>query len=104
MCSGRFGSFLFLTLTKISLCSSLSRDKTGQTLALANSCPGGMEIPKEVKKDLCISERIFFLLLPDALSNFVVWAGERGEACPGGVALGACFLPAWKTHLSPVSS
>jgi hypothetical protein len=63
-----------------------------------------MEIPKEVKKDLCISERVLFLLLPDAPSSFVAWVGERGEACPGGVALEACFLPAWKTHLSPVSS
>jgi len=39
-----------------------------------------MEIPKEVKKDLCISEQVLFLLLLDAPSSFVVWAGERGEA------------------------
>jgi len=36
-----------------------------------------MEILKEVKKDLCISERVLFLLLPDAPSSFVVWL-ERG--------------------------
>ncbi len=64
MCSGRFGRSLFLTQTRISLCSSLSRDKTGQIFALANSCPGGTEIPKEVKKELCTSERVLFLLLP----------------------------------------
>jgi len=63
-----------------------------------------MEIPREVKKDLCILERVLFLLLPDASSSFVAWVGERGEACLGGVALGACFLLAWKTHLSHVSS
>ncbi len=92
MWSGRFGKSLLLMLTRISFWLSLSLDKTGQRLALANSCPGGIEMPKEVKKELCTSERVLFLLLPDAQSCVGVWVGEGGGAFPGKTNLGACFL------------
>jgi hypothetical protein len=49
-------------------------------------------MPKEVKKELCTSERVLFLLLPDAQSCVGVWVGEGGGAFPGKTNLGACFL------------
>ncbi len=52
MWSGRFGKSLLFTLTRISFWLSLSLAKTGQTLALVNSCLGGTEMPKEEKKEL----------------------------------------------------
>ncbi len=92
MWSGRFGKSLLLTLTRISFWLSLSLNKTGQIFALANSSPEGTEIPKEVKKKLCTSEKVLFLLLPDAQSCVGVWVGEGGRAFPGETNLGACFL------------
>ncbi len=52
MWSGRFGKSLPFTLTRISFWLSLSLAKTDQILALANSCPGGTEMPREEKKEL----------------------------------------------------
>ncbi len=90
MWSGRFGKSLLLTLTRISLWLSLSLDRTGQIFALVNSSPGDTGIPKEVKKELCTSERVLFLLLPDVQSCVAVWVGEG--AFPGEIHLGASFL------------
>jgi hypothetical protein len=67
-------------------------DRTGQIFALANSSLGGTGIPKEVKKKLCTSERVLFLLLPNAQSCVGMWVGDGGGPFPGKINLGACFL------------
>jgi hypothetical protein len=51
-CSGRLGESLLLTLTRISIWLFLSLDSTGQTIALACSCPRGTGMPRKVKKEL----------------------------------------------------
>ncbi len=104
MLSGRFGEAWFLECTRISFWEFFSLTSTGRTLALQYSWLGETGIPREVKKEWCISECVWVLFPPGVASDRGVWRGDWGGFCQGEASLKMCFLLPWKDQPSFKSS
>jgi hypothetical protein len=104
MLNGRLGRAWFLECTSVSFREFFSLTKTGHTLALRGSRFGGIEMPREVKKEGGTSECSCPLLPPSVVSCCEVWGIDYWDSCLGEASLGTCLLRLWKDHPLVASS
>jgi len=92
MLNGRLGWAWFLECISVSFREFFSLTKTGHTLALRGSRFGGIEMPREVKKEGGTSECSCPLFPPGVVSCYGVWGIGCWDSCLGEASLRTCLL------------